>query len=755
MRMIKLLLTLTVLWAALIACPVRSLSQATYNDLTIFTSRGKLDVSGMPMTRGAFCAYTTDTSERANSFGVGGNLQAIKSAVCRPSDPGAVSNVASGLKVAGNVAAATADSTCIAANQHTANAGTDIQQCIEALPPAPSTTLCNTAGGGIIDATGYAGSQTIAGLTIDRPIILNLGAATYDVTGVIVANNQRCGVTIQGDGARLLADTGAGKPVMDFTGSSSVFLRGFQIRTGVSNLSTIGILEARSMAQPHTWWHHFQDIQVQLQSQQTANRGHGTIGIYNYASEITHYENTTVGADNPIVGTRSNIFGVTAPTIPFYSGPIPTTMDAVEVDGKSDLYSSLGPAMTLDGAAEWNVDLGEAAGASLIGVPAFYITGNTNDLKISGEFEYFTRVLHLDNGAMFNDMFRGTCANCQFVAYSGNISYTVGSTTATPSSMTNLATGQMLTSTAVPFGTYIAAVGASTITLSQAATTGGTVASTTGEPVYLIDGTHCTAACDDFSRSSFSTESYNRQPAYYMIGLGSTLSGSGGWTATLSEGSSVSLPVSADGNPMAGTIIVPHENGLPSPYISSNIYGMTIAPGGISINTGKNTANFYTFQANTANLTTANITTLTSGGPVQLQQSTGASQYFNNVPGSGWGAIRGYNSNGVAIGANTGNGNGVLIDANANETVPGNIVGGTHLDQSKANNFAGFCVMSNSTSCTIPLNAAYNSAPLCIATAQGSTPIAASCGVGGTTVTITAASINSNTWAAVIIGNPN
>ncbi|HKU24652.1 MAG TPA: hypothetical protein VJQ54_04220, partial [Candidatus Sulfotelmatobacter sp.] len=74
--------------------------------------------------------------------------------------------------------------------------------------------------------------------------------------------------------------------------------------------------------------------------------------------------------------------------------------------------------------------------------------------------------------------------------------------------------------------------------------------------------------------------------------------------------------------------------------------------------------------------------------------------------------------------------------------------------QPSTNTFAGTCAMSLSTSCTITISHAY-STPVCIATVQGDSPIAGACSVNGTTVTITAASSNSDTWTAMVMGNPN
>ena len=79
----------------------------------------------------------------------------------------------------------------------------------------------------------------------------------------------------------------------------------------------------------------------------------------------------------------------------------------------------------------------------------------------------------------------------------------------------------------------------------------------------------------------------------------------------------------------------------------------------------------------------------------------------------------------------------------------------THLNQFSTGQFAGTCTMQNATTCTITVAARYTSTPGCVVTVQGSSPIAGACSVTGTTVTVTAASNNSATWAAMLFGNPN
>lgn len=76
--------------------------------------------------------------------------------------------------------------------------------------------------------------------------------------------------------------------------------------------------------------------------------------------------------------------------------------------------------------------------------------------------------------------------------------------------------------------------------------------------------------------------------------------------------------------------------------------------------------------------------------------------------------------------------------------------------QNASGNWGGTCSMITGTTCTFAITTAFT-APLCIASQSGTaaTPVAAECSVSATTVTITAASSNSSTFAAFVFGNPN
>jgi hypothetical protein len=77
------------------------------------------------------------------------------------------------------------------------------------------------------------------------------------------------------------------------------------------------------------------------------------------------------------------------------------------------------------------------------------------------------------------------------------------------------------------------------------------------------------------------------------------------------------------------------------------------------------------------------------------------------------------------------------------------------IDQTAASSTGGTCAMGASTSCTITIGTTYTT-PVCIATQQSATLTggAVGCTVSGTTVTITSAVANSETWGALVFGNP-
>jgi hypothetical protein len=74
-------------------------------------------------------------------------------------------------------------------------------------------------------------------------------------------------------------------------------------------------------------------------------------------------------------------------------------------------------------------------------------------------------------------------------------------------------------------------------------------------------------------------------------------------------------------------------------------------------------------------------------------------------------------------------------------------------NQQASGQWAGTCTMSNATSCTVTMTTAYTGTPICFTSVQGSIAIAGSCSVTSTTVTVTAASSNSQTWGVILARN--
>ncbi len=95
------------------------------------------------------------------------------------------------------------------------------------------------------------------------------------------------------------------------------------------------------------------------------------------------------------------------------------------------------------------------------------------------------------------------------------------------------------------------------------------------------------------------------------------------------------------------------------------------------------------------------------------------------------------------------------IDNSGNETLSGSMQA-VGLIQPAAKTYAGTCAMAAGTTCTLTIATGFT-APSCVATAQGTgaAPPAAACSDSAGTVTVTAASSNSLTWAVLVMGNPN
>jgi hypothetical protein len=316
----------------------------------------------------------------------------------------------SGAISGGALTATSVNNVCAASSQVGATADVKIMACQSALPSA----------GGIIDASGLTGAQTLAALVINKHVKILLGPGVFTVSTTINATNlgfagfsiigtQSSGESIPPTaGTVLLGNTGAGTPVIDTMGSENVLLEHFTIQGGTS---TVGVLEARTVANNFVQWHKWSDVHIVMPSTPSANGGNGTIGIYNYGAEIAEYSKVTVTADKPIVFTATNIYSIAAPNVAYYGGG--ATMSRVQVID-SDFYSTTAQAVTLSGAQDISIDA-EMSGNNLTGVYAMWADQSVFNIRWKGLAENFDRLLRVGGRFMWSNV-DVTCGGCGQIA---------------------------------------------------------------------------------------------------------------------------------------------------------------------------------------------------------------------------------------------------------------------------------------------------------------------------------------------------
>jgi hypothetical protein len=186
-------------------------------------------------------------------------------------------------------------------------------------------------------------------------------------------------------------------------------------------------------------------------------------------------------------------------------------------------------------------------------------------------------------------------------------------------------------------------------------------------------------------------------------------------------------------NGFSGNIIDYHKNGGPSNF-KIDQFGDVTASSGNFIGAG--------FGIST--------TAALQGGTGALQMGSAELVIWSSTAAYTGGKDTGLDRNAAGVvEVNTGSaGSGGSLKATG-------IIAGSY-QQTAASSTGGTCAMSTSTSCTITLGHTYTT-PVCIVTQQSATLTggAAGCTISGTTVTITAAVANSETWGAFVFGNPN
>lgn len=203
------------------------------------------------------------------------------------------------------------------------------------------------------------------------------------------------------------------------------------------------------------------------------------------------------------------------------------------------------------------------------------------------------------------------------------------------------------------------------------------------------------------------------------------------------------------------------SSGSGATSVSNSDGTLTISPTTGSVVASINLAHSNTWTANAASSAAA---TVLSCSPFAGTGTTASGcLYFNNAvtqpttfPSSGWylaiNAVNAFGGNFLDFHVN---GGAAVYKVSSSGTVTSLVNVSTAYSQQAALNTAGTCAMSTSTTCTATISHTYTT-PICVASQSGTaaSPVAAECSVTGTTVTITAASSNSSTFAFWVFGNP-
>lgn len=567
--------------------------------------------------------------------------------------------------MAGPLNVPTLNNVCNAYAQNSTNPNAGITACQTALP----------AGGGIIDATGYSGSYSLGALTITKAVVLKLGSATFDVTSPIEAINLS-NLEIEGNGTVITCDTGAGKACLELVGTSGAKLSHITFNSGTTTPSTIGVIEGRTTANPNTWRTHFSDVVFNIASNHAANPVFtatmtptsgsnvvsiawthgmlpgewlsgtcipsgatiqtisdtqitistaatssvacsvtayaGSIAIYNYGAENTHYENVTLIGDSPLVLSADNILNVTPTGTTFYGGA--TTMSSVVMDGKSDVYGSNNVGI-LSGAGNVELDYAEADGSQTVGGYGIIANGSLSRIKVTGEFENLYRGAYI--GGYFRDSnLSFNCTACLTQTFNATGTWSSASTTITPSTMTGWAMGDVVIGTGIPRGTYVTALNTSTLTINQNTTGSGTGAALIGmEPMVVLDGGFNGSGVPITLTNSDVHIAATYAPAassetYYIEGIGANYGSSTGWTVWMPIATDILWP----GSTLAGTIFVPAEGAFNYPLLPATFGGTVVD--------------------STGNLIQVKALTFTNGATLIPSTATGNTGFPGNVVGS-------------------------------------------------------------------------------------------------------------------------
>ena len=146
-----------------------------------------------------------------------------------------------------------------------------------------------------------ATSCTAIGSTYPRPGI-KFGPGPYAVASCINGTN-RTGLVMRGVGGGIqrgtiiLGSTGAGKPILDISGSPGAHIEGITLQ---GDTSTIGLLTSKTTANGCNN-QVFRDVNIYMASAPTANNNLGTAGVICKSAENLTFDHVNIYADIPVV----------------------------------------------------------------------------------------------------------------------------------------------------------------------------------------------------------------------------------------------------------------------------------------------------------------------------------------------------------------------------------------------------------------------------------------------------------------------
>ncbi len=222
-------------------------------------------------------------------------------------------------------------------------------------------------GDGVSDDSAAIQKAVDSGAQVYLPAYYNGTAQRYLITRPINCVNRSGPTVFAGDelgefdqhgphGSTIIVRTGP-KPAFDTSGSQDVEFRELSIVAMAPNASAIAIFEARSKSIPFAQNHRYQNVNIYLYSDMSANHGSGRIGIYNYGAELWSAYNLHIEADIPLYFSNENELGIQGDVTPLATGS--QSMSAVTISGESSLIAYGGPAIYLGGSDSGMVDFGQ------------------------------------------------------------------------------------------------------------------------------------------------------------------------------------------------------------------------------------------------------------------------------------------------------------------------------------------------------------------------------------------------------------